>query len=164
MTIHLYELTDAYRKIAEAEDIPEEELTQMLGELRDLIKDKALNIGRVILSMKATSEAVDTEIKRLTLRKQAMENKAKSLKSYLEQEMQATNTDKVKDETLTISLVSNPPSVQVSDETLIPPTYWRIIPETKEVDKKLILSNFKDTGEIVRGTEIITDKKHILIR
>lgn len=160
----LYEITDTYKRLLDTEELTEEELAECLANVQDLFNDKALNIGKLILSLQAEAEGIDTEIERLARRREAILNRVKSLKSYLTMEMTATRIDKVKDEILTISLVNNPPSVTVFNENVIPENYWRIIPEQREVDKKAILEAYKSSGIPVDGTEIITDKKHVVIR
>lgn len=161
---HLYELSMAYKMLQDTEELTEEELATALANVNELFNEKACNIGKLALSLQADAKAIDTELERLSQRKQAMTNKVNWLKGYLAQEMEVTNTEKIKDELFTISLVSNPPSVQVDNEELIPADYWRIIPETKAVDKQTILANYKETQTVVPGVSIITDKKHILIK
>ena len=161
---HLYELTDAYKQLLETEELTEEELIVCLNNITDLFQEKAGNIGKLVLSLQADTVIIESEIKRLSERKQAVENRSKSLKSYLTQEMEATNMDKIKNELLTISLQKNPPSVFVFSEDIVPSQYWRIIPERKEIDKQTILSVYKEHGNAIPGVEIITDKKHVVIR
>lgn len=160
----LYELSNAYKMLQDTDELTEEELETALGNIKEVFRDKALNIGKLVLSLKSDEDAISSEIKRLSDRKQAVSNRTERIKSYLAQEMEVTNEDKIKDEVITISLVNNPPSVQVVNEEAIPANYWRTIPETKEIDKRSILDEYKESGGIVHGVNIITDKKHILIR
>lgn len=78
--------------------------------------------------------------------------------------MSHINITKVKRDTITISILDNPPSVEVIDIDETPGEYIRIIPEVREADKKTIIEHFKETGEIIPGTDMILNKKHILIR
>lgn len=164
---HLYELSDAYRALQETEELTEEELITCLNNVQELFNEKAINIGKLVLSLQADAEGIDTELKRLSERKQAIENRVKGLKFYLAQEMEVTSIDKVKNEILTISLRNSPPSVEVIDEKLIPDDYWREIPSRFEIDKQAILSVYKESSEGVPeipGVKIITSKKHVVIR
>jgi len=100
----------------------------------------------------------------LATRRGGFNSKMEWLKNYLLVEMQATRVLKVKQDVISVSVQDNPPSVEVVDLEQIPEQYIRIIPETKEADKKAIIEHFKDTGEIVSGVNIITDKKHVVVR
>jgi len=161
---HLYELSNAYKMLQETDELTQEELNEALNNIGELFSEKASNIGKLTLSLQSDAEAIDSELKRLGQRKQALDNRVKGLKFYLAQEMEATNIDKVKNEVLTISLRSNPPSVNVVDSDSIPTNFRVIIPESWQPDKKAIIEYFKETGLLVGGTEVISDKKHVVIK
>lgn len=160
----LFELSQAYQALLDTEELTEEEVTLALDNVADLISNKALNIARLVISLQEEVGAIDNETKRLMARKISRENKVKSLKTYLQVNMEAVGIDKAKDNFVSVMLQNNPPSVALIDILQIPDKYWRVIPEQREVDKQNILANFKRTGEVVAGTEIITNKKHIVIR
>ena len=160
----LYELSDAYTAIQNTDELNGEDLTKALESINELFQDKAGNIGKLILSLQSDAEGYEKEIARLSLRKMAIDNRVKSLKAYLAQEMTVCQVDKVKNPVLTISLRNSPPSVNILDEGKLPPSWWRVIPEQRVPDKIAILNIYKDTGEVVPGTEIITDKKFVVIR
>ena len=160
----LYELTQAYQALLDTEELTEDELVTSLNNVSDLISNKALNIGRLIITLQEESDAIDNEIKRLNSRKITRDNKVKSLKSYLLVNMDATGITKAKDNFVSVILQSNPPSVVILDIMQIPEAYWRVIPEQREIDKQSILKVYKEQGEAVPGTEIVSDKKHVVIR
>ena len=160
----LYELTQVYQSLLDTEELTEEELNRALDSITDLISNKALNIARLVLTLQGESITIDSEIKRLNSRKITRENKVKSLKSYLLLNMEATNITKAKDNFVSVTLQPNPPSVAILDVLQIPDSYWRIIPEQREVDKQSILTTYKEQGKVVPGTEVVTNRKHIVIR
>jgi len=160
----LYELTQAYQSLLDTEELTEEELNTALDSVVDLISNKALNIARLVLTLQSESTAIDSEIKRLNSRKVTRENKVKNLRSYLLLNMEATNITKAKDNFVSVTLQSSSPSVAILDVLQIPDSYWRIIPEQREVDKRSILTTYKEQGKTVPGTEIITTRKHIVIK
>lgn len=56
---------------------------------------------------------------------------------------------------VSIRLQDNPvPSCEIFDDTLIPDSFWRIIPETREVDKPLITEYWKSTQQQVPGANV----------
>ena len=162
--MHLYELTDQIKFLQEDTELEEEEFAKKLGEIQGRFEDKAENIGKLYLSLQADVNALKSEEERLESRRQTIERKSEWLKRYLLQELIVANIDKVKRDVLTISVRVNPPSVNVVDEEVIPQEFRRVIPETWQPDKKQIIEHFKNTGEIIAGVEMITDKKRVEIK
>lgn len=163
----LYELTEQYRALQALLDdgVTENDLIQKtIEECHDIIETKIENIGKLILSMEADATSIRTEEQRLASRRQSLEKQVDHLKTYLLNEMVTCQLEKVKKATITISLRTNPPSVNVLDLEAIPQEYRRVIPESWQVDKVAILTQFKTTGEIINGTAIITDRKSISIK
>ena len=167
MAKHLYELTEAYldiEKLLDEEYAEQLNIAESLSGIKDEIENKVENIAKLVLSLKADAEVVKTEEERLNKRRKAIENKVEWLKDYLLTEMLAVNVLKVKREVLSVTVQNNPPSVEIHTLDLIPSDYRKVIPETWQPDKKAIIEHFNTTGEIVDGTEVITSKKHIVIR
>ncbi len=164
----LYELTAEYRFLEDAlvasVDDEHDDLQAKLDEIIGQVEAKAENVGKYILGLTAEAEGIKTEIDRLTARRGTISRKAEWLKSYLLSQMVAADIDKIKRDVLTVSVRVNPPSVQVEVENAIPTEFWRVIPESYEVDKKAVLEHVKATGEIVPGCHIVTDKKSLVIR
>ncbi len=160
----LFELTQAYQAILDSDELTPEEIVTCLNNVQDIVSGKALNIARLVITLQEEFDAIDNEIKRLSARKMTRVNKTASLKSYLAQAMEFCQITKVKDNFVSVTLQSNPPAVAIVDMTQIPEVYWRIIPEQREVDRQAILKTYKESGEKVAGTDIVTDKKHVVIR
>ena len=167
MAVKLYELSERYRVIAsmlETEYETKESIKTTLDNIQEDFEDKVENIGKFVLELKGTAEAIKVEEERLSKRQQAIVNNSEWLKNYLLAEMLATKILKVKRDVITVSVVDNPPSVEIADVDLLPENFQRIIPETREADKKLIIDHFKQTGEIIAGVSIVNDRKHLVIR
>jgi len=157
----LYELAGVYNTLQDTDELTEEELTAALDTVKEQFDVKASNLGKVILSIQSESKAYDDEIARMAEHKRIAQNKVTHLKKYLLNNMSATGTDKVSIDTVTISLRSSPPSVEIEDEEQIPENYWRI---KREVDKKTIMEDYKSSNVIPAGVKIITDKKYVSIK
>jgi len=165
--VKLYELTERYRVIEgmfESDLVTKEEVQTSLDDIKEQIDDKVENIAKIVLSFKANVEAIKAEEERLANRRSGMISSMEWLKNYLLVEMQATNVLKVKKDVISVSVRSNPPSVELIDIDEVPETYVRVIPEQREPDKKAIIEQFQKTGEIVPGCNIITNKKYLAIR
>lgn len=165
--IKLYELTDRYKTIEgmlDSDIATREEIQVSLDDIKEQIGDKVENIAKIVLSLKGSIETIKAEEDRLATRKSGMVGNMEWLKNYLLVEMTSSNTLKVKRDLLTVAVADNPPSIEVVDLELIPAEYRRVIPETWQPDKKAMIDHFKETGEIISGTDVVSNKKHITIR
>jgi len=157
----LYNLVGQYSVLL---DIEEEGFEQALNELKGQIEDKVENIGKLVLSLKASQEVISEETERLNQRREALKKRQDWLKDYLLREMTAAQIKKVQRDVVTVSLRKAPPSCVVNDLNQIPEICKRFIPATWEPDKKMIIERWKATGEIVPGVAIIADKKTVQVR
>ena len=153
----LYDLTGDYMAIMDAIDGVEDEsqLDDLLGQLtaiQDAIGDTAEAYARIIRNKTAEAEALKAEADRLTARKRAAERVVDELKARLKDSMTAVGATKLTTSIGAWSIQTNPPSVAITDEAQIP-AEWRI-PQPDKIDKGGILKWFKDSGEIIPGTEI----------
>jgi len=165
----LYQLTDRYKAIEdmldrEIEYISQDEIKETLANIKDDIEDKVASIGKIVLELKSDIESVKAEEDRLAKRRSGFTSKMEWLKLYLLAEMVSTNTLKVKKDVISVSVQNNPPSAELINLELVPEQYIRIVPERREPDKRAIIEHFKETGELVSGVNIITDKKFVSIR
>jgi len=165
----LYKLTERYKAIEdmldrEIEYISRDEIEETLANIKDDIEDKVASIGKIVLELKSDIDSVKVEEDRLAKRRSGFTSKMEWLKLYLLAEMVSTNTLKVKKDVISVSVQNNPPSVELIDIDEVPKQYIRVIPEEQEPDKRAIIEHFKETGELVSGVNIITDKKFVSIR
>lgn len=145
----LYELSQSYNQLLEmAEELDQETFLDTLESIQEEMDVKIENTAKLIRSLQGDIEAIKVEEKRLADRRKAMENKIESIKSYLQNEMEVAGIDKVKRPTFTISVVNNPPCVQIEDESVIPSNY--LVPVPDKIDKKAILTALKN-GEYIEG-------------
>lgn len=164
MTKQLYKLTEDYKALEillEDETFRPDDIHNMLKEIKQEMGDKVENIAKLILSLQAEAEMIKQEKERLNSRQQAHLNQATWLKGYILNEMITVGISRVKRELLTVSVQDSPPSAEVVALELIPEEFLKVISEPK---RQAIIEHFKATGEIIPGINIITDKKHIVIR
>lgn len=148
----LYDLTQNYNQLLEMADSMDNEVFQdTLSAIEEAIEEKAENMAKLIRCLEADAKAIKEEEQRLADRRRAIENRIISVKEYLQQQMEIAGLDKVKRPTITVSIQSNPPSVEVLDESVIPSTY--MIPQPNKIDKKAILTALKE-GLIIDGCSI----------
>ena len=166
--MELYKLTGAYiealRAIEEAEDEVEAERFECLAEtLVGSIEDKAENICKLITTIEVEGVGpIDAEIKRLQGRRQTVANWAEWWRKYLFEQLSQADGQRVKGPLFTAWLQKSPPSCEVMDEEAVPEEWWRIPPPV--IERGRILEHFRETGEIVPGVEIHTEKRHLRIK
>ena len=74
--------------------------------------------------------------------------------------MEAVGREKVRGSTLTVSLATSPPSCELVSFDQVPEEFKRV---KVDADRAAILRHFRSTGEVVPGTTVTTDRRHVRI-
>ena len=104
-----------------------------------------------------------TEEKRIAENRKSLEVKMEKFKEYVKECMEKMEDTKIETTLGTLSVAKNPISVEILDEDKIPNKYKTQVITTK-VDKKAIADDFKATGELIEGVNIITTKTSLRIK
>ena len=124
-------------------------------ELTQDLKDKSVNVIAVIRNQELTIEALDTEIKRLKVMKEAREKALNKFKTYIKSAMLVNNIEKIETTIGTIRFTKSI-STEIYDESLIDKKFIEI--ETKEkISKEKIKAALK-AGEEVQGAKLVENK------
>lgn len=115
-------------------------------EILDLLEDADADAEgfAVYLSGKVTPEEARSRANMSAETQAATER----LRAYLLRNLQSVDTPRFR-----ISVRTNPPSVAVLEQMLVPAEYLRTV-TTTTVDKRAVLEALKTTGEVVPGVEI----------
>lgn len=148
--MNLYELSQNYLAVQDMELEPET-LKDTLDSIEEAIEVKAENIAKWIRNLEADKKAFEEEEKRFKEKKQAADNRIKSLKQYLEDNMRLTGKTKFKAGFFSFAIQNNKPSVEVFDEALIPKQF--LIAQPVKIDRAGIAELLK-AGEEVPGAEL----------
>ena len=151
----LYEINEAILSCIDLEsgEILDDEALEALQMER---KEKLENVGLWIKNLAAESTALAAEIKTLTERKRAKENKTESLIGYLTSALQGERF-----ETPRISVSwRKSESVNIAEGAVLPAEY--LVPAEPRPDKTLLKKAIKDGIEIA-GVELIS-KNNIQIK
>lgn len=149
--MNLYDLTESWQKVYDM-DLDEETWFDTLTSIDEAIEDKAENIAKLIRSLDSDVEAYGNEIKRLSDRKRVAENKIKSVKAYLQSNMEQLGKEKFKTELFSFGIQNNPAGVDITNEKVIPVEFITV--ETvKKVDKRELIKALK-AGEEITGAEL----------
>jgi len=163
----LYELAQDYQDVL---DLVEETDSDLVPEdwlrvinIESAYETKVENVAKIIKTLEVQELAIRAEVDRLTKRRKSIEGRREWMKRYLASWMAECGREKVKGELLTVSLRKAPPSCQIIDADAVSED-WTEIVETKKIDRRGIIDNFKKTGEIPDGCDITFDKKTLQIR
>ena len=161
--LSLYQITSAFPKLMENEEITEEDKTKIEEELTLLLQSKSQNIIGYTKNVELTIEAMKTEEKRISEQRKALENRLVNFKEYVKECMEKNGFTKIETTLGTLSIAKNPISVEIVNEDEVPNEYKKEVVTTK-IDKKAIADNFKATGEIVAGVKMNTQNTSLRIK
>lgn len=154
----LYELTGIYGMLTAALEAAEteEERDELLAQMEMAgvdIHEKCENYAKAMLNLGAEAEALKAESKRLADIAARKLKAIEKLKMGVQNAMQIAQTAKIETGIGTWSVRKNPPKCVILDAGKIPAEY--LIPQPPKVDAKAIIAAYKDTGELIDGTEIV---------
>lgn len=145
----LYELTDDYRNLlemAQNPDIDGQAIKDTLEAIQGDIEEKADGYAKVIKELSADTDKITAEIKRLTDRKNTIQNNIAYMKQSLTAAMTVTGNTKFRTDLFSFNIQKNPPALVVDDEKAIPQEY--LIPQEPKVDKKAIIDFLKGGNDV----------------
>lgn len=161
----LYEITEnmaGLQALADTEDLSPELIADTMEGLQAEFSEKAVAVLQVRASMLGEVAMIDNEIERLVSLKKTPENNAKWLTEYLKTNMLATKTDKLDLGVFKVTLRKAMKKLGEVDESKIADTYWTVVPETKKLDKRLLLKDAKDVP--IDGVEIVDSERSLQIK
>ena len=161
--LSLYEITNAFPALMEAEEMTEEDKAKIKEELTLLLQQKSQNIIGYTKNIELTIEAMKSEEKRISEQRKALENRTAKFKQYVKECMENSGITKIETGLGILTIAKNPISVEVVNEDDIPSDYKLEVVTTK-IDKKAIADNFKATGEIPSGVNILTTNTSLRIK
>lgn len=144
----LYELTSDWQRLMDFIEDPEADQEIILETWLDLdgeLEAKADGYAKVMAEEKARIEALKAEAKRLTTRRQTIENNLDRLKGALADMMKATGKRKFKTDLFSFGIQKNPPSVKILDEDAVPIDY--MVPQPMKVDTAAVKEYLKGLKE-----------------
>jgi hypothetical protein len=158
MSITLYDIADKYTQAFFAladSDLDNETINDTLEGLEGELVEKGKAVSAFCLNLDAEIEAMKSAEKRISARREAMENKRDKLKEYLKQNMARCGISEIKanDGSFVARLyIGRDESVVIDDESAIPMDYKREI-VIYQPEKVLIKEAIKE-GFAVPGAHI----------
>lgn len=162
----LQHITGQYKELLDLStdpdaELPEEALRDTLQAIEGEFEAKALKIVEVINSTGIDIAAIDAEIERLQARKKVIENREKSIREYLRENMESCEIKKISCPLFSITLAAGRDVVVIDDEDQIPEEYMRV-KTSVSVDKSALLKALKD-GEVL-GAHLAKSKTSLRIK
>lgn len=159
----LYNITNGFVHLMQNDEIADDDKAKIEEELNVMLQQKSGSIIGYTRNLELTIEAMKNEEKRIADNRKTMENKLARFKEYVKDCMEKSGILKVETSLGNLSIAKNPISVEVVNADLIPDTYKKK-EITIKIDKKAIADNFKTTGELIDGVNVITDKTSLRIK
>lgn len=161
--LSLYTITNAFPALMEQEEMTEEEKAKVVEELTNLLNEKSQSIIGYTKNIELTIEAMKTEEKRIADNRKSLENRLAKFKEYVKDCMEQGGFSKIETELGQLSIAKNPMSVEIENEEEVP-NEFKVEVVTTKVDKTAIKNHFKETGELIPGIKIITEKTNLRIK
>ena len=151
----LYDLSSNWQQVYDM-DLDEDTWLDTLDAIHEGVKDKAENSGRLIRSWESDAKALKSEEERLAKKRKAIEKRIKSLKGYLQDNMERMGEKKIKTDLFSFNIQNNPASLKLTDEKLIPEKYYTV-ETSRKYDNKAIKDDLK-AGKVINGAELKTSQ------
>ena len=159
----LYDIRCNFVNLMSNDELTDEQVQELGKELAIELKNKSSNIIAYVVDTESLLERIKAEEKRLSDMRKLGETRLEKFKKYVKENMEALELQKIQTELGTLSIAKNPISVEIIEEDKIPEEFKQTVITTK-VDKKAIAQHFKETGEVLNGCIIYTDKTSLRIK
>lgn len=161
----LYETTNDMRELqalADTGELSESDIEDTMEGLNIEFTDQVTACLKVRQSLLAEVDGIDKEIERLVSLKKAPFNSAERLKEYVRSRMLLLDKDKVDAGLFKVTLKKSTQKLGDLDEDKIPKCYFNTIPESKNLDKRLLLSDAKIKD--IAGVELTKTERSLTIK
>lgn len=152
MELQLYKIADEFAALVDADELTDAD-AQRLDELGHAIEVKAANIIALTEKMEHFASYCKDEEKRIAEKRKSVENRIAWMKRYLQNCMEAAGVMTIEAGTHKVALQKSPPSLEITDEVIIPAKFFTIIPATTQLDKVAVKEAIKK-GEAVPGCSL----------
>lgn len=157
MNTSLYELSQNYHELSQCDD---ESLKDTFESIQEALEVKVENTCKLIKNIEAEAayytakaEIFQSEADRLKAIGKSRENKAKALKEYILNSFTLAGIDKIATSLGLVKKEKGSYTASVTNESILPKEYFRIVPEKKEPDKDKIKKAIR-AGKEVPGAEL----------
>lgn len=165
-SLTLYNITNKFVELmdkAENEELTPEEVQAISLELEKELTTKSSNIIGYIKNAESLINAIKDEEVRLEGMRKTGERKLEQFKTYVLDNMNRLGFVEIPTELGSLKVAKNPISIEILNENEVPNEFKKE-KTTISIDKTAIKNHFKETGEIVSGTRVVTEKMSLRIK
>lgn len=149
----------ALKEKLEASDFDEQTIADTLEAESFDFEEKCRATAYVIKEFQASLQSMQRAIDEMCARQLQLQNKTKSLYSYLLDCMTLAGKKKIKGVEFDITVKRNPASVEIIDSGIIPERYWKVPePAPAILDKRTLLKKLKE-GENIPGCQLVQKER-----
>ncbi len=159
----LYEIGENYRDLAEMverEEVTAEEVADTFAAIQDAAGVKIDSIAEIYRNKKATIDAIEAEIDRLTTLKKRQKTATERLENLVYMYLSITGKKRENGDKFSVSLRKNPARVNIVDEAAIPQEFVKEKVMTS-IDRVRIKNALK-AGETVAGATLVQDERAVI--
>jgi hypothetical protein len=138
------------RLLAAHADLDEETLSDTLEGLTEL-NELIAAVVRAALDDEAHAEGLAGRLRHMQVRLERLQARARRRRDAAAMAMAEAGISRIVSDDMTLSLRRGTPALVVTDEGVIPPSYWRAGPP--KLDRRALLQDIK-TGDKVAGAEL----------
>lgn len=165
-TLRCYELPEMFRiALDRAVDPDTGEMSEAgIAEIRALTaaaKASSADLACYIRELELEADAVKATAAAAAERASRLTARASKWRNYLLDTLEMAGLSSVKDSRITVAVKQNPPSIQIADDTTIPPRYCREIPARFEPDKTALKTALK-AGETIPGVDLVSTTRLVI--
>ena len=140
-------------------ETPSQGVIDELLSLQEDLQNKLVNYGKFIKNTQSDIDGLDSEIKRLTAKKRALQNRTDVLKANMQIAMERHGIDKINDPIMPIRLQNSPKSLQLSVPVAeLPSAFQNVEISVKTTQLKKALAD----GMKIHGAQLV-QHKHVRI-
>lgn len=168
--MQLYKLSDNYQRAVidieamfEAGDIDQTTLADTLEGLEGEVKDKAINVALHIKNLRSDLAQLEDAKKSFDARIKQTKSSLEFYEGYLDTNLVKSGISEIKTDKVVIKYKKLPDVVEVAPDAVIPDDFARIIPESREPDKRAIMEVLK-TGAELGFASLITGRTKLEIK
>lgn len=161
----LYDIAQEYNQLLQLVDggeLTAEMVKDTLESINAEFDAKALNCMMVVAQLDSDSAGIDGQIARLKMLKKSVDDSRDNLAEYIKEQMIAINKDKLDLGLFKLSIRKATIQLGVVDESKVPDKFWVTIPESKRLDRTLLLAARKI--EEIEGVELGESKRSLQIK
>lgn len=166
--MQLYKLAENYmeavrslEQMLEAGDIDKNALVDTLEGLGGEIKDKAVNVALHIKNLRSDLEQLENAKASFDSRIKSTKASLEFYEGYLDNNLVKAGINEIKSDFVVIKYRSLPAIVDITGE--VPAEFQRVIPESREPDKKAILTALK-SGQTFEFANLVEGRTKLEIK